>query len=138
MDAQEAARPTPEEEAEARAIIEAALEAGLRRFYEKVQGDDVIGPVFARTVHDWEGHIGAMTDFWSRAVLGTTRYNGQPFTPHLPLRIGEPHFERWLKLWKEAADETMPEPLAEHVTAMAQNMSHCWSRTLESKQAEQV
>lgn len=120
------------EEAAAREQIEQALDAALRRFYEKVQQDDLIGPVFARAVHDWDGHIHVMRDFWSRALLGTTRYNGQPFPPHLTLGIGHSHFERWLKLWEEAANETMPPALASHVVNMAGNMSHCWGRALES------
>jgi hemoglobin len=77
-----------------------------------------------------------MRDFWSRALLGTERYNGQPLAPHVPLRIGPAHFERWLELWKAAAEETMPPRLAAHVSAMAGNMSHCWARALQSLQAE--
>ncbi len=123
---------TDAEEAAAREQIEQALDAALRRFYEKVQADDLIGPVFAGAVHDWEGHIATMRDFWSRALLGTTRYNGQPFPPHLRLAIGKAHFDRWLQLWKQAAEETMPAALASHVTNMAGNMSHCWGAALES------
>lgn len=136
MNAQDDLRPTPEEEAAARATIEAALEAGMRRFYDKVHADALIGPVFARVVHDWDAHIRTMTDFWAQAVLGAKRYAGQPFAPHLPLRIGQAHFDRWLALWKEAAEETMPPPLAAHVVAMAQNMSHCWGRALDAHAAK--
>ncbi|HEY8579664.1 MAG TPA: group III truncated hemoglobin [Beijerinckiaceae bacterium] len=120
----------PEEEARARAQVEAALDAALRRFYEKVRDDALIGPVFAGVVHDWEAHIGAMRDFWSRALLGTERYTRQPFLPHVPLRLGPEHFARWVELWRAAARETMPPRLAEHVAAMGENMSHCWGRAL--------
>ena len=101
------------------------------RFYEKIKADDLIGPLFASKVHDWDAHIRTMQDFWSRAILATERYTGQPFQPHVGMGIKSAHFERWLALWKEAADETMPEPLAEHVVAMAANMSHCWGAALE-------
>lgn len=120
------------EEARARQIIEDSLEPALRRFYEKVQADDLLAPVFARAVHDWDGHIQTMKDFWSRALLGTTRYKGQPFPPHVPLGIGHAHFDRWLVLWKEATHETMPAGVADHVSNVAANMSHCWGRALES------
>ncbi len=136
--------PTPEaeakataEEAKARQTIEDSLEPALRRFYDKVQADELVGPVFARTVHDWDGHIQTMKDFWSRALLGTTRYHGQPFPPHVPLAIGQAHFDRWLVLWREATHETMPPGLADHVSNMAANMSHCWGRALESLLTEQ-
>jgi hemoglobin len=119
------------EEAAARVVIEDALKAGLVRFYEKIKADELIGPMFARAVHDWDAHIRTMQDFWSRAILSTERYTGQPFQPHVGMGIQSAHFERWLALWKEAADETMPEPLAEHVVAMASNMSHCWGAALE-------
>ncbi|MFZ9502519.1 MAG: group III truncated hemoglobin [Beijerinckiaceae bacterium] len=119
------------EEAAARAIIEDALKAALVRFYEKIRADDLIGPMFARVVHDWDAHIRTMQDFWSRAILGTERYNGQPFQPHVGLGVRSEHFDRWLALWKQAAEETMPEPLAEHVVGMASNMSHCWGAALE-------
>jgi hemoglobin len=93
--------------------------------------------VFARTVHDWDGHIKVMVDCWSRALLGTTRYTGQPFQPHMPLRIGQAHFDRWLDLWREATHETMPPGLADHISKTAANMSHCWGRALESLLADQ-
>ncbi|MFN3892503.1 MAG: group III truncated hemoglobin [Beijerinckiaceae bacterium] len=125
------------EEARARQIIEDSLEPALRRFYDKVKADELIGPVFERAVHDWDAHIRIMVDFWSGALLGTGRYRGQPFAPHVPLRIGQAHFDRWLVLWKEAAEETMPPGLAAHVARMAGNMSHCWGRALESLLAQQ-
>ena len=119
------------DEAAARAIIEDALKDALVRFYEKIKADDLIGPMFARAIHDWDGHIRTMRDFWSRAILGTERYVGQPFQPHVGMGIRSAHFDRWLALWKEAAEETMPAALAEHVVAMASNMSHCWGAALE-------
>jgi truncated hemoglobin YjbI len=53
-----------------------------------------------------------------------------PLPPHVKLRLDQSHFDRWLKLWKEACDETMPEPLAEHVSALSTNMSRHWSGAL--------
>lgn len=126
----------PELEARARAIIEKGFEDGIERFYEKVRGDDLIGPVFARVVHDWAAHKQTMVDFWSRAVLGTQRYGGMPLPPHVRLGLTAAHFERWLALWKEACRETMPEPLADHVSAIATNMSNHWSKALEAIEAQ--
>jgi hemoglobin len=125
------------EEAKARQIIEDSLEPALRNFYDKVKGDDLIGPVFESAVHDWDGHIKVMVDFWSGALLGTGRYKAQPFPPHVPLKIGQAHFDRWLVLWSQAAEETTPAGLAQHVAKVAGNMSHCWGRALEHMLAQQ-
>lgn len=121
-----------ETEARARAIIEKAFEAAIDSFYAKVRHDDVIGPVFLAALHDWESHKRTMVDFWSRAVLGTERYKGMPLPPHVRLRLGQPHFDSWLKLWKEACEETMPEPLADHVGRISTNMSRHWSHALSA------
>lgn len=128
---------TAEEEAQARAIIEKGFEDGIDAFYAKVQQDDVIGPVFLRVVHDWPSHKRTMVDFWSRVVLGTERYTGLPLPPHVQLKLDQTHFDRWLKLWKEACEETMPEPLAAHVLKISTNMSNHWVHALKSV-AEQI
>lgn len=121
-----------ETEARARAIIEKGFEDAIEAFYASVRDDDLIGPVFTAVVHDWDGHKRTMVDFWSRATLGTQRYNGMPLPPHVRLKLGATHFERWLKLWDEACRATMPEPLADHVGALSANMSRHWSSALAS------
>ena len=124
--------PTPEEEAQARAIIEKGFEDAIDHFYAAVRQDDVIGPVFTAAVHDWDGHKQTMVDFWSRVVLGTERYNGMPLPPHVKLDLKDEHFERWLQLWNAACHDTMPEPLAEHVMARSRNMASHWSAALKA------
>lgn len=124
--------PTPQEEAQARAIIEKGFEDAIDHFYAAVRQDDVIGPVFIATVHDWDDHKRTMVNFWSRVVLGTERYNGMPLPPHVKLDLNEDHFERWLKLWNAACYDTMPEPLAEHVMARSRNMASHWTSALKA------
>ena len=130
-DPDEAQREIDDEtEARARAIIEKAFQDAIDSFYARVREDDLIGPVFIARVHDWISHKQTIVDFWSRAVLGTQRYNGMPLPPHVKLRLNQAHFDRWLKLWKEACVETMPEPLADHVGALSGNMANHWSSAL--------
>ena len=129
---------TPDEERQARAIIEKALEHGVARFYEIVRSDDLIGPIFTSTVHDFASHMQTMVDFWSRVVLGTERYDGMPLPPHVQLDLTEDHFVRWMDIWKQAADATMPEPLAQLVTQKAANMGQHWINALESLRAQQA
>ncbi len=127
-----------ETEARARAIIEKAFEDAIESFYAKVRTDDLIGPVFIAHVHDWTSHQQTMVDFWSRAVLGTQRYNGMPLPPHVKLRLDQSHFDRWLKVWNEACVETMPEPLAEHVGALSTNMANHWSSALATIEEQAI
>lgn len=129
---------TPEQEREARAIIEKGLEAGVARFYEIVRNDALIGPIFFGAVHDLPGHMQTMVDFWSRMVLGTERYTGMPLPPHVNLNLTVEHFERWLAIWKDASYATMPEPLADLVTQRAANMAQHWITALENVATEQA
>lgn len=119
-----------ETEAKARAIIETAFEDAIDNFYARVRDDDLIGPIFLATIHDWPAHKRTMVDFWSRAVLGTQRYNGMPLPPHVRLRLGPEHFRRWLELWSAACRDTMPEPLADHTGALSASMANHWSTAL--------
>ena len=129
---------TPEQERQARDIIEKALQDGVARFYEIVREDALIGPIFFGVVHDLPGHMQTMVDFWSRMVLGTERYSGMPLPPHVNLNLKVEHFERWLAVWKEASYATMPEPLADLVTQRAANMAQHWIVALENVAAQQA
>ena len=41
-------------------------------FYQRVQTDDLLGPVFGAVVRDqWPRHLATMYDFWSGLLLGT-------------------------------------------------------------------
>jgi len=86
----------------------AMIERLVRAFYGRARHDPLIGPVFERHVADWEAHIPRMCDFWSSVALMSGRYHGQPMTAHLPLPIDTPHFDRWLELFAETAQEVCP------------------------------
>jgi hemoglobin len=93
-------------------IDEAMIERLVRAFYSRARLDPLIGPVFGSKVHDWEGHIARMCAFWSSVVLMSGRYHGQPMVAHLPLPIDTPHFDRWLAIFAETAEEICPGPAA--------------------------
>jgi hemoglobin len=109
---------------------EAAIKACVRLFYERAQGDDLLGPVFDQGVKDWPRHLAIMDDFWSSVLLGTLRYDGTPFPPHLTLPLTQQHFDRWRDLWLAAARETLPAGLRDNAAANAEHMSHCWGRAM--------
>lgn len=90
------------------------IEALVRAFYSRARRDPLIGPIFDGNVADWEAHISRMCDFWSSVALMSGRYHGQPMVAHLPLPIDTPHFDRWLELFAETAQEVCPPAAAAH------------------------
>ena len=88
-------------------LAEHHLVALVDRFYGKVRLDPVLGPVFNPAVHDWEEHQRTLVSFWSSIMLGTRSYRGNPMAKHRGHPIHAEHFEHWLALWRETADEVL-------------------------------
>src|SRR5688572_4242998 len=85
----------------------------VNRFYEKVNKDSLLSPVFSHV--DWPHHLPIMYDFWSSMLFGDQTYRGNPFQKHLPLPIKSQHFEQWLKLFTETVNENFAGEKAEEV-----------------------
>jgi hemoglobin len=113
-----------------KAEIERAIALCVERFYEKAHEDPLLGPVMAAGVSDWERHLAAVRDFWSRALLGAERYKGKAFPPHEGLELKREHFARWLAVFAEAARETLPEAHAAAAVEKAAHMSECFQGKL--------
>lgn len=92
------------------AITEAMIATLVQRFYARAREDAVIGPVFQDAVADWDEHIANIADFWSSVMLRTGRYHGRPMRPHLILPLEPQHFDRWLALFEETAEEVCGAP----------------------------
>ena len=96
-------------------LDEAMVAAVVGAFYAKARQDDIIGPVFNRVVaaDHWPQHIQTITDFWSSMLLGTRRYMGRPMPKHLAIpELSDAHFQRWLTLFRETAEELCPPHVA--------------------------
>lgn len=104
-------------------IDDAMIERLVRGFYARVREDDLIGPVFAARITDWEPHLQRMCAFWSSVALLTGQYHGQPMPRHMPLPIDARHFDRWLALFTETARELCPTVAAEHFIERAQRIA---------------
>lgn len=109
--------------------LEAAINDCVRKFYDKGAKDVLLGPIFD-TIPELETHMGVVADFWSKALLGTTRYEGLPFAAHIHLPVEPEHFTRWLELFREAARETLPASQAEQAISRAEHMAQCFQRGL--------
>jgi len=104
-------------------IDEAMIERLVRRFYARAGADDLLGPIFAAHVADWEAHIARMCAFWSSVALMTGHYHGQPMQAHMPLALAPEHFDRWLGLFEETARETCPPEAAAHFIDRARRIA---------------
>jgi hemoglobin len=104
-------------------IDEALIERLVRAFYVKVRADPLLGPVFAERIADWEPHLRRMFAFWSSVALMSGRYHGRPMEKHLPLPVDARHFDRWLALFEETAQELCPPAAAEHFVERARRIA---------------
>jgi hemoglobin len=99
------------------------IERLVRGFYDRIRGDEVLGPIFAERIHDWEPHLRRMCEFWSSVVLMSGRYHGSPMAKHLPLPVDAQHFDRWLTLFEATANELCPPAAADHFIKLAQRIA---------------
>ena len=126
------ARPQVTAELMARTgLDEEMLRDLVHAFYDKVQADPKLAPVFAARISDWEPHLERMTAFWSSVALMTGRYHGRPMEAHLPLPVGGEHFERWLELFRRTAAEICPPAGVEHLLARAEKIAEAIRTNME-------
>jgi hemoglobin len=104
-------------------IDEATIERLVRRFYENVRRDPVLGPIFDDRIADWEPHLQRMFEFWSSVMLMSGRYHGNPMDKHLPLPIDAVHFDRWLALFEETSRNVCTPAAAAHFSERARRIA---------------
>lgn len=111
-------------------VTEDDLKRLVESFYGRAAADPLLGPVFTRAIPDWEGHYQIVQNFWSRTLLGTTRYSGMPFAAHIPLQLKPEHFARWVALFRETAVEVLEPVAAARAIAKVEHMSTCFQAGL--------
>lgn len=94
----------------------------VRRFYDLCHADPVLGPFFQQTISDFDAHLQVVTDFWASALLKTGTYRGNQFMAHARHPIQPEHFDIWLKLFEQAANETLPPAMAAEAMVKAHHM----------------
>ena len=105
--------------------LEDKIAVAVERFYDVAGQDPTIGPFFAGAVHDWPAHLAVVRDFWSKILLGTERYQGDPFKAHEGMKLEPVFFTRWLEIFAQVAGEILPPEAAAKAMAQAQHMSQC-------------
>lgn len=119
-------RPDITTEADVRLLVDS--------FYAKVNHDALLGPVFNGFAHvDWPQHLPRMYDFWSGLLLGTARYQGRPFSKHLPLPVGAAHFQRWLALFDATVNELFAGLKAEEAKVRARSIASLFEHRLRER-----
>ncbi|MDN4164562.1 group III truncated hemoglobin [Cytophagales bacterium LB-30] len=97
-------------------------------FYQKVQTDALLGPVFNEIAQvDWAHHLPRMYGFWEKMLLGTGHFEGNPMRTHLDLNQKHPltseHFQRWLQLFEETIAENFEGQKAEIAIERAKSIA---------------
>lgn len=78
-------------------------------FYERVNADETLGPIFAVRIDDWAVHLPKMKRFWGAVVLNTGAYSGRPVPAHVKLHeVEAQHFTLWLALFRKTLEDTAP------------------------------
>lgn len=106
-----------------RPATEDDIKALVRRFYDLALDDSLLGPMFRETIPDLEAHLPIVENFWSHALLGTSRYSGSPYGQHAHLKVEEEHFSRWLAAFSQAAEEMLPPAAKEAAMKRALHMT---------------
>jgi hemoglobin len=100
-------------------------------FYQRARLDDRLGPVFDRYVHDWDVHLGRMTDFWAAALLRSGRYSGRPVERHRAIEeLSGAHFRRWVELFEATARDLCSPRQADAFIVRAQRMREGMTKVL--------
>lgn len=104
------------------------IEKLVDRFYEQVQADTLLAPVFSHV--DWPRHLPVMYSFWASMMFGEQTYTGNPFAKHIHLRIGTEHFDQWLRLFTETVDQHFAGLNAEEIKQRARSIAGIFQHKL--------
>ncbi len=105
----EAARAQKMSEALACGLDDAFISDLVERFYQTVQADELLGPIFANHVQDWPTHLSRMKDFWASIMIESGRFNGSPMQKHIAIGgLDAAHFRHWQLLWEQTVTQLAP------------------------------
>ncbi|NRS90076.1 hemoglobin [Flavobacterium sp. 7E] len=97
-------------------------------FYDKVQKDDFIGPIFNDKIGNrWPEHLEKMYRFWQTILLEVHSYSGSPFPPHKHLPVDKEHFDRWMEIFVATVDTLFEGPIADEAKLRSKNMAEMFN-----------
>ncbi len=95
----------------------------VETFYGRTQQDELLGPIFAQRVADWDAHYEKMTRFWSSAAMRAGTYSGRPIEAHRFGGFTEAHFDRWVEMFTTTAHDVFSDTDAAVLTKLAKKMA---------------
>lgn len=103
------------------------IDTVVHRFYERVQRDDLLAPVFASRISDWGPHLDRMVSFWCSVLLGEPGFSpgrrGSPVVLHRAMPELRPeHFQRWLSMFEQVVRAELSDEAADRMLSRAQRM----------------
>lgn len=112
-----------------------AIHEMVHQFYGKVREDALLAPVFDKRIDDWTPHLERMVLFWRSVLRGERVFQaaerGNPMELHRDIEeLSHAHFERWLALFADIADEVHGPEAADRVKAAAGSIAMALSRHL--------
>ncbi|KEO52710.1 hypothetical protein TP2_07145 [Thioclava pacifica DSM 10166] len=101
-------------------ISEDEIDRVVTRFYERVRGHSMLGPVFAAHVEDWPEHEAKVARFWKNAILRKPGYDGSPMQVHRAAGNVRPGmFSTWLAEFDKVLRAELSPAQAEGWSALA-------------------
>lgn len=104
-------------------ITEDEIDRVVTRFYERVRGHSMLGPVFAVHVEDWPEHEAKVARFWKNAILRKPGYDGSPMQVHRAAGNVRPGmFSTWLAEFDKVLRAELSPAQAEGWSALARRI----------------
>jgi len=114
----EALRARKQAEAEAIGVDAEYISTLVDTFYAKIRQDDLLGPIFATRIADWDLHLGRMKQFWRSVLHASGEFAGNPMLKHIAIPgLEERHFAHWLELFYATLRELEPGEQATRLVA---------------------
>lgn len=108
-------------------VTRADIDLLVRRFYERILVDELIGHFFTEVVAlDLDEHLPHLCDFWETTLLGNPIFKGNPMQKHIALNQKSPmrpeHFDRWLGEWEATIRAHFQGPKSEEAIQRARQI----------------
>jgi hemoglobin len=118
------------------------IRALINLFYARVRADADLGPIFHAKIGDsdadWQPHLAKIEDFWANVMLHERAYQGNPLLKHAAVREIQPdHFERWLDIFEQSAQEALPIRKAATFNILARRIGRSLSMGIAVMRADQ-
>lgn len=111
----------------------------VHTFYDRVQRDKKLGPIFNDVVKiDWASHLPVMVSFWRTIMFGDGGYQGNPLMAHMKwtseVKMNTQQFLHWLDLFHRTIDDLYDGPNTDLLKMRSSNMATMLPRRIKEYQ----